>query len=182
MTDKPKIIAVVGCTASGKTSLSVELAKRLGGEIVSCDSMQIYRSMDVGTAKPDMTERAGIPHHLIDIADPCDPAGYSCADYVRDARAAVDDILSRGRLPILCGGTGLYLDAFLRGGSFTVTETDPALRQELADFAAREGNDALHARLASLDAESAAAIHPNNVKRVIRALEICLTTGRRKSM
>lgn len=181
MTDKPKIIAIVGCTASGKTSLSVELAKRLGGEIVSCDSMQIYRGMDVGTAKPDMAERAGIPHHLIDVADPCAPAGYSCADYVRDARAAVDDILSRGRLPILCGGTGLYLDAFLRGGSFTVTETDPALRQELADFAAREGNDALHARLASLDPESAAAIHPNNVKRVIRALEICLTTGRRKS-
>ena len=181
MSDKPKIAAVVGCTASGKTGLSIELCKRLGGEIVSCDSMQIYRGMDVGTAKPDMNERAGIPHHLIDVADPTDPAGYSCADYVCDARAAVDDILSRGKLPVICGGTGLYLDALLRGGSFTVTETDPALRQELADFAAREGNDALHARLASLDPESAAAIHPNNVKRVIRALEICMTTGRRKS-
>ncbi|MCQ2429954.1 MAG: tRNA (adenosine(37)-N6)-dimethylallyltransferase MiaA [Clostridia bacterium] len=181
MSDKPKIAAVVGCTASGKTSLSIGLCKRLGGEIVSCDSMQIYRGMDVGTAKPDEAERDGVPHHLIDVADPSDPAGYSCADYVRDARAAVEDILSRGKLPILCGGTGLYLDAFLRGGTFAVTETDPALRQSLADYAAREGNGALHARLCAVDPESAAAIHPNNVKRVIRALEICMTTGRKKS-
>lgn len=181
MPDKPFIVAVVGCTASGKTALAIELARRHGGEIVSCDSMQLYRGMDIGTAKPDSTERAGIPHWLMDIADPTDPRGYSCADYVRDARAAVADILGRGKLPILCGGTGLYLDAFLRGGSFEVTETDPALRERLAALAATEGAEALHRRLAEVDPESAAATHPNNVKRVIRALEIYETTGRRKS-
>ena len=180
-TKKPRILAIVGCTASGKTALSVELALRLGGEIVSCDSMQIYRDMNVGTAKPNADERRGVPHHLMDIVDPCDPAGYSCADYVRDARAAVEDILSRGKLPIICGGTGLYLDAFLRGGTFEVTETDPAMRAELTAYAEREGAEALHAILRELDPESADAIHPNNIKRVVRAIEICRTTGKTKS-
>ncbi len=178
---KPRILAVVGCTASGKTALAVELAIRMGGEIVSCDSMQIYREMDIGTAKPDMAERRGVPHHLMDFVDPRDPRGYSCADYVRDARAAVADILARGKLPILCGGTGLYLDAFLRGGTFEVTDTDPALRAELAAMAEREGGEAVHAILRELDLEAAEATHPNNVKRVIRAIEICRTTGRKKS-
>ena len=180
-TQKPRILAVVGSTASGKTSLAVELAKQMGGEIVSCDSMQIYKGMNVGTATPDEAERQGIPHHLMDFVDPTDPKGYSCADYVTDARAAVADILSRGKLPILCGGTGLYLDAFLRGGSFEVTDSDPALREELCALAARDGNEALHAILAELDPETAAAVHPNNVKRVARAIEICRTTGRKKS-
>ena len=178
---KPRILAIVGCTASGKTALSVELALRLGGEIVSCDSMQIYRDMNIGTAKPDAAERRGVPHHLMDIVDPRDPAGYSVADYVRDARVAVEDILSRGKLPILCGGTGLYLDAFLRGGSFEVTDTDPAMRAELTAYAEREGTEALHAILRELDPEAADAIHPNNVKRVVRAIEICRTTGKTKS-
>lgn len=178
---KPKILAVVGSTAGGKTALSVALAKRLGGEIVSCDSMQIYRYMDIGTAKPDEAERQGIPHHLLDVVDPTDPKGYSCADYVRDARAAVEDILARGRLPILCGGTGLYLDAFLRGGTFEVTDTDPTMREELTAIAATQGNEALHNMLAALDPEAAAAIHPNNVKRVVRAIEICRSTGSTKS-
>lgn len=181
LNQKPRILAVVGCTAGGKTALAVELARRHGGEVVSCDSMQIYRGMDIGTAKPDAAEQAGIPHWMLDVADPADPGGYSCADYVRDAEAAVRDILSRGKLPILCGGTGLYLDAFLRGGTFAVTETDPALREELTAMANREGSEALHAMLAEVDPESAAAIHPNNVKRVIRALEIYRTTGRKKS-
>lgn len=178
---KPCLLAIVGCTASGKTALSVELAKRLGGEIISCDSMQIYRHMDIGTAKPDMAERQGIPHHLMDMVDPTDPAGYSCADYVREARAVAEDIVARGKLPILCGGTGLYLDAFLRGGTFEVTDTDHALREELTALAATQGNDALHAMLAALDPEAAASIHPNNVKRVVRAIEICRTTGMTKS-
>ena len=178
---KPRILCVVGCTASGKTSMAVELATRLNGEIVSCDSMQIYTGMNIGTATPDETERRGIPHHLMDFVDPTDPRGYSCADYVRDARAAVEDILSRGKLPVLCGGTGLYLDAFLRGGSFEVTDSDPALRLELCALADREGNEALHAILRELDPEAAEAIHPNNVKRVARAIEICKTTGRKKS-
>ncbi len=179
--EKPFLAAVAGCTASGKTALAIELARRHGGEIVSCDSMQIYRGMDIGTAKPDMAERAGIPHWLIDIADPTDPHGYSCADYVRDARAAVSDILARGKVPILCGGTGLYLDAFLRGGTFEVTDSDPALRASLAEYAERNGEEALHRELEKADPESAAAIHPHNVKRVIRALEIYRMTGRRKS-
>ena len=180
-TQKPRILAIVGCTASGKTALSVELALRLGGEIVSCDSMQIYRDMNIGTAKPDAGERRGVPHHLMDIVDPRDPVGYSCADYVRDARAAVEDILSRGKLPIICGGTGLYLDAFLRGGTFEVTETDPAMRAELTAYAEHEGAEALHAILRELDPESADATHPNNIKRVVRAIEICRTTGKTKS-
>ncbi len=180
-TQKPRILAVVGSTASGKTSLAVELAKQLDGEIVSCDSMQIYKGMNVGTATPDEAERRGVPHHLMDFVDPADPRGYSCADYVTDARAAVSDILARGKLPILCGGTGLYLDAFLRGGSFEVTNSDPALRAELCALAEREGNQALHDKLRELDPESAEAVHPNNVKRVARAIEICMTTGRRKS-
>ncbi len=180
-TSKPPVLAIVGPTAGGKTAVSVELALRLGGEIVSCDSMQIYRGMDIGTAKPDVAERRGVPHHLMDFLDPTDPRGYSCADYVRDARAAVEEIRSRGKLPILCGGTGLYLDAFLRGGTFEMTDTDPALRAELTVLAEREGIEALHAMLQELDPEAAAATHPNNVKRVIRAIEICRTTGRKKS-
>jgi tRNA dimethylallyltransferase len=180
-TQKPRILCVVGSTASGKTSLAVELAKQFDGEIVSCDSMQIYRGMNIGTATPDEAERQGIPHHLMDFVDPTDPVGYSCADYVRDARAAVSNILERGKLPVLCGGTGLYLDAFLRGGSFEVTDSDPGLRVELCALAEREGNQALHDKLRELDPESAEAIHPNNVKRVARAIEICMTTGRKKS-
>lgn len=178
---KPRILCVVGSTASGKTSLAVELAKQFDGEIVSCDSMQIYRGMNIGTATPDEAERQGIPHHLMDFVDPTDPGGYSCADYVRDARAAVSGILARGKLPVLCGGTGLYLDAFLRGGSFEVTDSDPNLRAELCALAEREGVEVLHAMLRELDPETAEAVHPNNVKRVARAIEICRTTGRKKS-
>ncbi len=178
---KPRILAVVGSTASGKTSLAVELARRHGGEIVSCDSMQIYRGMNIGTATPTLEEKRGIPHHLMDFVDPTDPRGYSCADYVTDARRVVDEILSRGKLPILCGGTGLYLDAFLRGGTFEVTDSDPVLRAELCALAEREGAEALHAMLWELDPEEAEAVHPNNVKRVARAIEICRTTGRKKS-
>lgn len=178
---KPPILAIVGPTAGGKTGLSVELAKRLGGEIVSCDSMQIYRHMSIGTAKPTEAERQGIPHHLMDILDPTDPKGYSCADYAVDAAAAVVDIQSRGKLPIFCGGTGLYLDAFLRGGSFEVTDVDHDLRRELTEYADTHGAQALHDMLRALDPEAAEATHPNNIKRVVRAIEICRTTGCTKS-
>lgn len=177
--EKKPLLAIVGPTASGKTSLSVLLAKRLDGEILSCDSMQIYRGMDVGTAKPTLEERRGIPHHLIDLIDADAP--FSCADYVRAASQAINEVTARGKLPILCGGTGLYLDALLRGGNFEETETDPALREELLAYAAQYGNHALHERLSEIDPESAAAIHENNVKRVIRALEIYRTTGMTKS-
>lgn len=178
MAAKPKIIAVVGPTASGKTALSIALARALGGEIVSCDSMQIYRGMDIGTAKPDMAERDGVPHHLIDIVDP--DASFDASDYVTAAQAAVDDILSRGKLPIFCGGTGLYLDSFLRGG-FCETADSPELREQLTRRAEQIGNEAIHAELRAVDPESADTIHPNNVRRVIRALEVYHATGVTKS-
>lgn len=176
---KIKIIAVTGPTASGKTALAIELAKRLGGEIISCDSMQIYRTMDIGTAKPTKKELAEVPHHLIDVLPPDAP--YSCSDYVKDAEAAVADIVSRGKLPIFCGGTGLYLDRFLRGGNDDGAACDDELRKELKRFVDENGADALHERLAELDPEAAATIHKNNVKRVMRAVEICLVTGQKKS-
>lgn len=174
-----RIGAVVGCTASGKTSLAIELAKRLSGEIISCDSMQIYRGMDIGTAKPTRDERAQVPHHLIDIRSPFDT--YSCADFVKDATEAIRDINSRGKLPIICGGTGLYLDRLLRGGNSEETACDENLRREFFAYAEIHGADALHAILRELDCESADAIHKNNIKRVVRAIEICMLSGRKKS-
>lgn len=175
---KLRVLAIVGATASGKSAVAVELAKRLGGEIVSCDSMQIYRRMNVGTAKPTEEEMDGIPHHLIDVAEP--DQGFSCADYVAMAQKTIEEINARGKLPILCGGTGLYLDSLLRGG-FEETKSDPALRQSLFDYAAEHGNHALHERLRDVDPESAKAIHENNVKRVVRALEIYESTGMTKT-
>ena len=169
-----QIFAVVGPTASGKSALALALAERLGGEIVSCDSMQLYRGMDVGTAKPSAEEQARVRHHLIDVVDPA--CNFSSADYVQAAKAAISDITARGKLPILCGGTGLYLDALLRGG-FAENAGDPALREELLAFARANGNHALHERLRAVDPESADAIHENNVKRVVRALEIFEATG-----
>ena len=177
--NKIKLLAVVGPTASGKTALSVRLAEKMDGEILSCDSMQIYRRMDIGTAKPTIEERCGVVHHLFDIADPDEP--YSCADYVRDAQKVIDVVVKNGKLPILCGGTGLYLDSLLRGGNFEETETDPVLREELRLYAEEKGNHALHERLRAVDPESADAIHENNVKRVIRALEIYMTSGMTKT-
>jgi len=180
MSNKPKIIAVVGPTASGKTALSVALAKALGGEVLSCDSMQIYRDMDIGTAKPTMEEREGIPHHLIDIVAADEP--FSCAEYATLAKATVTDVVARGKLPIFCGGTGLYLDGVLRGGnSYEKTETDPDYRAQLERMAAEQGAEVVHALLAEVDPEAAQATHPNNIKRVIRALEIYRTTGLTKT-
>ena len=177
--DKIKIAAVTGPTASGKTALAIELAKRLDGEIISCDSMQIYRGMDIGTAKPTKEELAQVPHHLIDILPPDAP--YSCSDYFKDAEKAVEDIVSRGKLPIFCGGTGLYLDRFLKGGNDDGAACDENLREELKKFADEKGIDALYERLVELDPVAAETIHKNNVKRVMRAIEICLVTGEKKS-
>ncbi len=175
MSEKIKILAVVGPTASGKSALAVELARRLGGEVISCDSMQIYRGMDIGTAKPKKEEMGGIPHHLIDIASPKEP--FSMAEYTAAAKAAVEDITARGKLPVFCGGTGLYLDAFLRGGAPRSPGADPAIREELTKLAAERGENYLHGLLAEVDPESAAATHPHNLRRVIRALEIYRATG-----
>lgn len=176
---KKKIIAVVGPTASGKTALSIALAKRFSGEVVSCDSMQIYRGMDIGTAKPDLIERDGIPHHLIDICDPDMP--FSCADYIEAAEVAVSAITARGRIPIFCGGTGLYVDSFLQSTSLSPVKADPEIRKKLQGEADARGTEYLHSKLNTVDPASAAAIHPNNRVRIIRALEIFETTGKTKS-
>ena len=172
---KEKILAVVGPTASGKTALSIRLAKELNGEIVSCDSMQIYRGMRIGTAAPTVEEMEGIPHHLFGFVSP--DVEFSVADYRERAAECIADITARGKTPILCGGTGLYLDSLLYVSAFAEVEKSDALRRELADFAARNGNEALHARLAEVDSPAAEAIHPNNVRRVIRALEMYQLTG-----
>lgn len=174
-----KLIALVGATASGKSAAALELARRMGGEIVSCDSMQVYRGMDIATAKPTPEERAAVPHHLIDVAEPDCP--YSVAAYLADAEAAVRSIAARGKLPIFCGGTGLYLDRFLFGGLPAQTVTDEALRAELLAAAEEHGPEFLHRQLAEVDPASAAATHPNNVRRVARALEIYKLTGIPKS-
>lgn len=176
---KPHILCVVGATASGKTEYAVRLAKEYGGEVVSCDSMQIYCGMDIGTAKPTQEEKQGIPHHMIDVAKPWQ--NYSVADFVTEANRCIAEILGRGNLPILCGGTGLYVDSLLGGITFSQTARDDAYREELKQLAEREGKLAVHARLQIADPEAAAAIHPNNLKRVIRTLEIIKTSGKTKA-
>ena len=176
---KPRIIAVVGHTASGKTGLAIRLAEILGGEIVCCDSMQIYRVMDIGTAKPTPEEQARVPHHLFDFIDP--HLSYSCADYCADAEKVIGDILSRGKLPIVCGGTGLYLDSLLFERPFDESSGKSEVRERLCREAEELGAHALHEKLREVDPESAEKIHENNLRRVIRALEIYETTGKKKS-
>ncbi|MBR2908274.1 MAG: tRNA (adenosine(37)-N6)-dimethylallyltransferase MiaA [Clostridia bacterium] len=178
-TKRIPIAAVVGPTASGKTALSVALAERMNAEIISCDSMQLYRRMMIGTARPTPEEQKGIVHHLIDCVDPETP--FSAADYVSAAERSLEEIRERRKTPLFCGGTGLYLEAFLRGGFSEAADGDPTLRASLTEFFEENGKDALYARLAECDPEAAKTIHPNNVRRVIRALEICLSGGKTKT-
>ncbi len=172
---KTPLLVVVGPTASGKSEYAVNAAIKLGGEIVSGDSMQIYRKMDIGTAKPSKDEMRGIPHHLIDVCDINEP--FSAAKFVDLANEAIRDIASRGKLPIIAGGTGLYIDTLISGVNLAATEDDPKLREQLFREAEEIGADALHDKLKTIDPDSAEAIHPNNVKRVVRALEIFYKTG-----
>jgi len=172
---KTKIIAVAGPTASGKTSLAIEIAKRISGEVISNDSMQIYKGMEIGTAAPTMEEMQGVPHHLIGIISP--ESEFSCSDYSALAREKIEEITKRGRVPVFCGGTGLYLDSILARGEMSESEKDESLRAELCEYAERHGADALHERLSKADPEAALSIHKNNVRRVVRALEIYLSTG-----
>ena len=176
-----KAIAIVGPTGGGKTALSLSLAKALGGEILCCDSMQVYRQMDIGTAKPTQEEQAVCPHHLVDIADPTTP--FSAADYAQYAMEALKDITARGACPIFCGGTGLYLDAIrtLRHEGDT-PPSDPALREALQkQCETQEGRERLYATLMEVDPDAAKATHPNNTRRVIRAMEIYTLTGKTKT-
>jgi tRNA dimethylallyltransferase len=170
-----RAIYLTGPTASGKTAVGVALASRLGAEVVALDSMTLYRGMDVGTAKPTEEERGGIPHHLIDVVDPWESA--SVADYRGWAGAVLDDLAAWGRPALFVGGTPLYLKALLRG-LFSGPEADPVLRRSLEEEADRAGEIALHARLAKIDPVSAARLHPNDRRRVVRALEVASLTGR----
>ena len=172
-------LALTGPTASGKTALSIALARELGCEIISADSMQIYRGMDVGTAKATPEEQAAVPHHLIDIISPCDR--YSTEEYRRDAMAAARSISLAGKIPLFVGGTGLYIDTLTRKAPEDVPGGDEAFREKMTAICERDGAHALWERLYLVDRESAEAIHENNVKRVIRALEIYELTGRPKS-
>ena len=176
---RSKIVCVVGPTASGKTDFAINLALRENGEVVSCDSMQIYRYMNIGTAKPTKEEMQGVPHHMIDFLDPRE--SYSVANFVKDARNCIEDILKRGKLPILCGGTGLYIDSIVNQIEFSEEENDFKYREELKALAEREGVEKVHKLLQEKDPIAAEQIHPNNLKRVIRALEILKTTGMTKA-
>lgn len=169
------ILVVTGPTATGKTALSVELAKKLGGEIVSADSMQIYRGMDIGTAKVTKAEMQNIPHHMIDIADPSED--YSVSRYVEEADAAVRGILSRGRLPIVAGGTNLYIDSLIAGLDFAEKAEDAALRESLNKQYDDIGGEAMLEHLRSFDPERAAKLHPADKRRIVRAVEIYILTG-----
>lgn len=172
----PKILVIVGPTASGKTRMAVELAQRHNGEVISADSMQIYRTMDIGTAKPTQEEMGGIPHHMIDVADP--EEDFSVARYVEMAAQCVDDVLARGKLPIVAGGTGLYIDSLLSGRTFAPFSPDSALRGELERELAEKGGQAMLEALAQVDPEAAQRLHPNDHKRIIRALEVYRSTGK----
>jgi tRNA dimethylallyltransferase len=171
----PRLVAIVGPTATGKSALGLALAERAGGEIVSCDSTAVYRGFDIGTDKVPPAEQRGIPHHMIDVVDPADE--YSAARYAREAAAVIRAISARGRLPILVGGTGFYYRALTRG-LFEGPSRDEALRRRLERVAARRGHERLHRWLAAVDPASAARIQPPDVKRVVRALEVWILTGR----
>ena len=171
----PRIVCVVGPTACGKTTLGVLLAKRYGGEVVSADSMQIYRGMTIGTAAPTAEEMDGVPHHMIAVADPAEQ--WSAARYAQAAIPIVDDILKRGKLPILVGGTGLWLDAVVQGREFAPGQAGGAVRRELEAQLAAEGMEPLLQELRRVDPESAARLHPADTKRILRALEVYRETG-----
>ena len=170
----PQIITIAGPTASGKTALSIQLAKEMDGEIVSCDSMQVYKDMDIGTAKPTPEEQQGIPHHMLSVAEPWED--FSVSRYCAMADPIVEDILRRGKSPIIVGGTGLYMDALIRGNAFAPCPST-GRREELEALAASQGIEAVIERLRAVDPESAARLHPSDQKRIIRAMEVYLETG-----
>jgi tRNA dimethylallyltransferase len=172
--NKPRVIVICGPTATGKTAAGIALARALGGEIISADSMQVYRRMDIGTAKPTAAERAAVAHHLIDVVDPDEP--FDAARYAAQARAEVLALHRRGAVPVIVGGTGLYIKALLHG-LFRSDAGDPAVRRRLSAEAETGGIRELHARLVACDPESARRLHPNDTARILRALEVFEVTG-----
>ncbi|WP_318504313.1 tRNA (adenosine(37)-N6)-dimethylallyltransferase MiaA [Bacillus sp. T3] len=178
MINKQKLVVIIGPTAVGKTKLSIELAKQYNGEIISGDSMQIYRGMDIGTAKIRQEEMEGIPHHLIDIRNP--DQDFSAAEFQELVREKIAEIALRNKLPIIVGGTGLYIQAAIYDYHFSEAPSNPDYRKNLEKRAEKEGNQVLHDELVRIDPQSASEIHPNNVRRVIRALEIFHCTGKTK--
>ncbi len=179
MESKRPLVIITGPTASGKTALSIELAKQIGGEIISADSMQVYRHMDIGSAKVTKEEMDGVPHHLIDVLDPSEE--FNVVRFQEMARKAMEGIYERGKIPIIAGGTGFYIQALLYDIDFTETDENNSIREELEQKARTEGASVLHAMLKEIDPESAEAIHENNVKRVIRAIEFYRQTGKKIS-
>lgn len=173
---KPKVLAVVGATASGKTALGVEIAQKYNGEVISADSMQVYKGLDIASAKPTPEEMQGIPHHLIDFLER--DVVFSVSDYVNLANEKINDIHNRGKLPVIVGGTGLYIDSLLDNIKFSEGGSDEAYREELYSIARENGNEFLHNMLKSVDPVSAENIHMNNLVRVVRALEVYHVTGR----
>lgn len=176
---KPKVIVIVGPTASGKTSASIKLAKEINGEIISADSMQIYKEMNIGTAKPTFEEMQGIKHYLIDFISPDE--NYNVTLYKKEAEKAIDEILLKGKVPIIVGGTGLYVSTLINGIEFSEVDEDKEYRKEMEELAKEKGNEFLHLMLEKVDKDSADNIDKNNVRRVIRALEIYKVTGKTKT-
>ena len=172
---KTPLVIVAGPTAVGKSDTAIALAKKINGAVISADSMQVYRGMDIGTAKITSEEMQGIPHYLIDILNPEEP--FHVVLFQTLAKDAIQEILSSGRIPIVCGGTGFYIQALLYDIDFTETSADPALREELLTLAKEKGPEALHEMLTELDPSAAAKIHPHNIKRQIRAIEYCRLSG-----
>lgn len=179
MNNKPFVLAVCGPTASGKTWLGVELAKKYDGEVISADSMQIYKGMDIASAKPTAEEMQGIPHHLIDFLDR--NIRFSVADYVNLANEKIREVLGRGKLPIIVGGTGLYIDSLLNNVKFSEEKGDDEYREVLYEIARTQGNHVLYEQLVTADPVAAESVHENNLVRVVRALEVIHTTGRKFS-
>ena len=177
--EKPKVIVICGPTASGKTALGIELAKIINGEIVSCDSMQIYKDMTIGTAKPSLEEMQGIKHYLIDFVSP--DQRYSVADFKRDATNAIEEIISKGKTPILVGGTGLYIDSLIYGIEYNEIKLDKQYREELEKIAQEEGLQVLYDKAMEIDQEAMEKISPNDKKRILRVLEIYKATGKTKT-
>ena len=175
VSDIPNMIVITGPTATGKTALGVAVAKAVDGEVIGADSMQIYRYMDIGTAKPTPAEMDGVPHHMVDIIDPAE--NYSVSRYVEQATAVADDILARGRVPVVVGGTGLYIDSLVAGREFAENQSDPKLRSMLEQQYDEHGGEAMRAMLHSFDPDRAEKLHPADKRRIVRAIEVYLLSG-----